>query len=103
MKSFSVRTLAAVVALCVILAAGKLFAEDVTITGVVHVTWSEGGEATATTLVVEEVVYNITLDDNGEILAGFDGKRVKIIGTVTEQAGVKWITVTSFEPVMGKD
>lgn len=46
------------------------------------------------------VVYNVVLDDNGKKVAEFDGKRVKVTGTVQDKDGAHWLTVQTCEEVV---
>lgn len=47
----------------------------------------------------EGVVYDIADNDAGYEVAEFVGKKVSVIGTVTEEEGSKTITIASYEVI----
>jgi len=65
-----------------------------TIVGIVRAAEAEAPEAA--TVKVGNVVYKITRDDNGKIVAKeAKDKKAEIRGNVEEKDGVNWITVIS--------
>jgi len=106
MKRF---TVVATVLFAMILTAGLVYAADEaakpeTITGLVAAAKDADGVVTAVTVKVGDVVYNVTFDDKAKELAKLDGKTVDVTGTiVTDDKGVKTITVTEFKEVVKKE
>ncbi|HUT33490.1 MAG TPA: hypothetical protein VNE39_08435 [Planctomycetota bacterium] len=65
-----------------------------TITGIVRAAEADAPEAA--TVKVGDVIYKITKDENGKIVAKeAKDKKAEIKGNVQEKDGVKWITVIS--------
>jgi hypothetical protein len=83
-------------------AAGKAAApaaKEQTLTGKVMVAKDKEGKVTEVMLMVGDVKYMVTLNEEGKKLETMDGKEVKAIGMVHSKEAVKWLTVKSFEEV----
>lgn len=88
----------------------------VTLTGMVSVTKDDAGALTAVKLTVkapapkegekakDDIVYNVTLDDNGKKLGELNGKKAEVVGTVTRKMVAekpeRWLTVESSKEVV---
>ncbi|MEI6235931.1 MAG: hypothetical protein WCT04_22985 [Planctomycetota bacterium] len=78
-------------------------ADDKSYSGKVSVQKSGDGKLTAVKIIVDSVVYNVTLDDIGTQLGKqYEGITAEVQGTVTDKKGEKWITVTHLGAVPEK-
>ena len=65
--------------------------------GMVQVTLNDSGTVTAIKIENRRNSWNIVLDAKGLELAKLANKMVFVEGTVAEQNGEKWVTVTSYK------
>jgi hypothetical protein len=101
---FRVALAAAVVSL---FAASIVFGEEapaekpatVTVVGTVSVVKDANGVITAVKLTAKDMAYNVVLDKEGLKLADFDGKEVKVQGTVETKDNENWITVVASKEI----
>ena len=91
-----------VLALVLLVGSYALAADKTTVKGKVSVTKNDEGAVTAIKVTAGEVVYNVTLDDNGKKVAEMDKKTVEIVGVVTTKEEVKWIAVETCKAVEEK-
>ncbi|MCZ7646959.1 MAG: hypothetical protein M5U26_17170 [Planctomycetota bacterium] len=96
MKNFAAMTLA--FALVLALQAGRVCAEDATVTGTVSVT-EENNEVKAITITDEAgKAFSVVIDEKAKKLAAHKEKKVTVTGATEEKEGVTWITVKGVKP-----
>jgi hypothetical protein len=71
--------------------------------GMVQVTLNDSGTVTAVKIENRRNSWNVVLDAKGLELAKSANKMVAVEGTVAEQNGEKWVTVTSYKEMKRRE
>ena len=99
---FAVFVLLAVVA---VLYGNTAAVENTTMIGYVKTVYDDEYNAkSADFRTLENVSYNITLNDKGKKLAeDCDGEKVEVTGSITKKDGKNWITVESYKTIASEE
>ena len=99
--------IAILVAVAVVGMVGSVMAADaakaatpafVTVSGTVSVVKDTKGAVTGIELATADgTQYNVTMSNEGKMLDKENGKKVEVVGMITEKSGKKWLHVKSFK------